>query len=207
MSNYFIERSPDYLEHHGILGMKWGVWNSETRARRLGEKKPPKEKKELTPEEIEAKRIQREETKKKVVAGLKTLGKVTYEVARTAAMIYMAKQLTTIMAGQVLNTSMQLSKITATNQLLTNGYTIMNDPNFQNTLTTTMNTVDRACEVANNPNIGATLQFLNNPQTYQTVNNLANAGVSIGSNVGQTGSNMYNLGLSYEQWLKAQGGV
>lgn len=25
-----------YLVHHGILGMKWGVWNDETRARRMG---------------------------------------------------------------------------------------------------------------------------------------------------------------------------
>lgn len=26
----------DFLEHHGTLGMKWGVWNSETAARYLG---------------------------------------------------------------------------------------------------------------------------------------------------------------------------
>ena len=25
MSNYYIDRSPDYLEHHGILGQKWGI--------------------------------------------------------------------------------------------------------------------------------------------------------------------------------------
>lgn len=25
-----------YLAHHGVTGMKWGVWNDETRARRLG---------------------------------------------------------------------------------------------------------------------------------------------------------------------------
>ena len=25
-----------YLAHHGITGMKWGVWNEETRRKRLG---------------------------------------------------------------------------------------------------------------------------------------------------------------------------
>lgn len=26
-----MENSPEYLAHHGVKGMKWGVWNSETR--------------------------------------------------------------------------------------------------------------------------------------------------------------------------------
>ena len=32
----FEDGSTAYLEHHGIKGMKWGVWNDETRARRMG---------------------------------------------------------------------------------------------------------------------------------------------------------------------------
>ena len=32
----FEDGSTAYLEHHGIKGMKWGVWNEETRARRMG---------------------------------------------------------------------------------------------------------------------------------------------------------------------------
>jgi len=28
-----------YLSHHGITGMKWGIWNEETRRKRLGIKK------------------------------------------------------------------------------------------------------------------------------------------------------------------------
>lgn len=38
--NYIVIRtSDDHLEHHGILGMRWGVWNDETRARYTGEGK------------------------------------------------------------------------------------------------------------------------------------------------------------------------
>lgn len=32
----FEDGSNGYLAHHGVKGMKWGVWNDETRARRLG---------------------------------------------------------------------------------------------------------------------------------------------------------------------------
>lgn len=32
----FVDGSNGYLEHFGVKGMHWGVWNDETRARRLG---------------------------------------------------------------------------------------------------------------------------------------------------------------------------
>ena len=39
MEYFQVIRSPDYLEHHGIKGMHWGIWNDETRARRMGSKR------------------------------------------------------------------------------------------------------------------------------------------------------------------------
>jgi hypothetical protein len=52
------------LEHHGIKGMKWGVWNSETRAKYLGGvKKFAKKKVSEVKESYEAKEKERAETK------------------------------------------------------------------------------------------------------------------------------------------------
>lgn len=40
----FEDGSSVYLEHHGVKGMHWGVWNDETRARRMGSHGKPKAK-------------------------------------------------------------------------------------------------------------------------------------------------------------------
>lgn len=34
----FEDGSDAYLSHHGVKGMKWGVWNEETKARHTGGK-------------------------------------------------------------------------------------------------------------------------------------------------------------------------
>ena len=39
--------SDEYLAHHGVLGMKWGVWNEETRARYSGHRSARKARKEV----------------------------------------------------------------------------------------------------------------------------------------------------------------
>ena len=38
MSYYRVTYSNNYLSHHGVKGMKWGVWNEETKARYNGGK-------------------------------------------------------------------------------------------------------------------------------------------------------------------------
>ena len=39
---YSVIRSDEYLEHHGIKGMRWGIWNDETRERYAGFKNKAK---------------------------------------------------------------------------------------------------------------------------------------------------------------------
>jgi hypothetical protein len=67
---YSVIRSPDYLEHHGIKGMKWGVWNEETRARKTGSsrRKPKKDYSKLSD-----KKLKRELTRRKQIKELKKM--------------------------------------------------------------------------------------------------------------------------------------
>ena len=48
----FEDGSSGYLSHHGIKGMKWGVWNEETRARRFGDSKEQRQAAKATVKEI-----------------------------------------------------------------------------------------------------------------------------------------------------------
>lgn len=70
MEMYQVVRSPDYLEHHGILGMKWGVWNEETAARRRGgsRRKPPKDYSKMSD-----KKLKREVNRRRQINELKEM--------------------------------------------------------------------------------------------------------------------------------------
>ena len=73
MEYYQVIRSPDYLEHHGVLGMKWGVWNEETRARRLGAKQARKKKYDYS--DLSDEELQRKLNRKRNEDQLRTLEK------------------------------------------------------------------------------------------------------------------------------------
>ena len=70
MEMYQVVRSPDYLEHHGILGMKWGVWNDETAARRRGgsRRKPQKDYSKMSD-----KKLKREVNRRRQINELKEM--------------------------------------------------------------------------------------------------------------------------------------
>ena len=73
MEMYQVVRSPDYLEHHGILGMKWGVWNDETRARRTGSRRGKKPHKDYS--KMSDKKLKRELNRRRQIKELKEMDK------------------------------------------------------------------------------------------------------------------------------------
>lgn len=87
MSNYIVIKSNDYLAHHGILGMKWGVWNDETRARYLGEKGSDSKKKE---DISSKKKLHLTDGQKKAI---KTGAKVAAVILVSASLIYLSSEL------------------------------------------------------------------------------------------------------------------
>ena len=64
---------------------------------------------------------------------------------------------------------------------------------------TPMNTIDKANQLANNPNLGATVQFLNDPNTLSTINNAAGAANSLGNSTVTATGNLYDLGTTFTQ--------
>lgn len=71
MEMYQVIRSPDYLEHHGILGMKWGVWNDETAARRRGGSRRRKSQKDYS--KMSDKKLKRELNRRRQINELKEM--------------------------------------------------------------------------------------------------------------------------------------
>ena len=187
MSVYYVQRSPDYLEHHGILGMKWGVWNSDTAARYNGGRRT---KKELTPEEIEAKKIKNAETRRKIWEGAKKVAAYTYDVAKIAGSIYLAKTMTSVMLGQVVNTAMQLEK---SNDYLQLGK-MLTDPSTQNTMMTAFNTVDKATTLASNGDFNNLMRYLSSPEGQQAMNTFATYGQSTAASFGNAYANSMMTG-------------
>ena len=67
--NYYISNSSNYLAHHGVLGMKWGVWNDETRARRTGSHK--RSQKDYS--KMSDKRLKREANRRRTINELRRM--------------------------------------------------------------------------------------------------------------------------------------
>lgn len=60
---HFEDGSAGYLSHHGVKGMKWGVWNEETRLRRTSvtrdDPRPSNRLREYSSEKITSKTLQK----------------------------------------------------------------------------------------------------------------------------------------------------
>lgn len=67
--HYYTITSSNYLAHHGVLGMKWGVWNDETRARRTGSRK--RSQKDYS--KMSDKRLKREANRRRTINELRRM--------------------------------------------------------------------------------------------------------------------------------------
>ena len=86
---YYVVRCSNTLQHHGILGMKWGVWNDETRARRLGLHKEKNIAKEETEED---KKNGLTERQKKIIKNGAIAAASILAVAGGTYLLYSAKR-------------------------------------------------------------------------------------------------------------------
>lgn len=187
------------LYHHGILGQRWGIrrFQNYDGTQINGAKaifSSAGKRKELTPEELADKELRKQkaaETRKKVWNGLKTVASVTYDVARIAGSIYLAKQLGGIMAMEVIATGNKLATAGATAQMMSNGYQFLSSPEGQNTLNQTVATLDSADKLLSNPNVSSMYSYASNPQNQQNWINLISTASNAASSTMNAGAQSY----------------
>ena len=184
----------NYLTHHGILGQRWGIRRFQNYDGTLinGSKAVFKKKEPLTPEEQAEKKAKAAETRAKVWNGVKTAAMVTYDVAKIAGSIYLAKQLGGIMAMEVISTGNKLATAGATAQMMQNGYNFLSSAEGQNTLNQTVNTINAADKMLSNPNVTNMYNYASNPSNQQDWVKLINTFSSAANSTMQTGAQAYS---------------
>lgn len=186
------------LYHHGILGQRWGVRRFQnydgTLIKGKGVFSSLGKKKELTPEEQadkEARKQHNAEMRKKAWEGAKKFAQVTYDVAKIAGSIYLAKQLGGIMAMEVISTGNRLATAGTYGQMMSTGINYMNSPEGMQFMNTAMSTIDSANRLVSSPNVTSMYQYASNPQNQQNWINLINTAASAGNSVMTTGAQSY----------------
>lgn len=191
-----------YLAHHGILGQRWGIRRFQNYDGTLinGAKAIFKKKEPLTEEEKAEKKAKAAETRRKVFNGLKTAAQVTYDVAKIAGSIYLAKQLGGIMAMEVIATGNKLATAGATAQMMQNGYTFLSSSEGQNVLNQTVNTINSADKLLSNPNVTSMYQYASNPQNQQNWVTLLQQAANTVNSIMVTGQQQYSMANQNTNW-------